>query len=95
MQVTIETVERIAKLARLSLRDDEKEKFTEQFNTILSYIEKLNELDTEGVEPLSQLVTHANALRTDETKPCLPVEDALKNTPSRMENFIKVPKVIG
>jgi aspartyl-tRNA(Asn)/glutamyl-tRNA(Gln) amidotransferase subunit C len=95
MSVTIETVERIAALARLSVRDDEKEKFTEQFNQILTYIEKLNELDTEGVEPLAQLVGHVNALRADETKECLSLEDALKNAPARTEGFIKVPKVIG
>ena len=94
MAVTIETVEHIARLARLSFADSEKQAFTDQFNKILTYIEKLNELDTSNVEPLTEITGTSNVMREDEPQPCLSVEEALRNAPSRLENFIKVPKVV-
>jgi aspartyl-tRNA(Asn)/glutamyl-tRNA(Gln) amidotransferase subunit C len=72
----------------------EKIKFTEQFNTILGYIDKLNELNTDNVEPLSHVIELGNVFREDKVKPSTPREDALKNAPSRSEEFFKVPKVI-
>ncbi len=99
MKVDKETVEHIATLARLELREEEKEQLTGHFNRILTYIEQLNELDGEleagSIEPLAQLVPHTNAFREDEVSPSLSAADALKNAPQRMENFIAVPKVIG
>ena len=94
MAVNIKDVEHIAKLAKLSFSEDEKEKFTEQFNEILSFMEKLNELDTSSVEPLSQVIELRNVLREDNVKPSLPTQDALKNAPEKDERFFKVPKVI-
>jgi aspartyl-tRNA(Asn)/glutamyl-tRNA(Gln) amidotransferase subunit C len=94
MSVTVKDVEYIAKLAKLKYSEEEKIKFTEQFNTILGYIDKLNELNTDNVEPLSHVIELGNVFREDEVKPSTPREDALKNAPSRSEEFFKVPKVV-
>ncbi len=95
MSVTIKDVEHIAKLARLEFSKQEKEKFTHQLNDILKYVEKLNELDTSNVEPLSHVIELQNVFRADEVKPSVPTEDALKNAPAKTEKYFKVPKVIG
>jgi aspartyl-tRNA(Asn)/glutamyl-tRNA(Gln) amidotransferase subunit C len=95
MAITIQDVEHIAKLAKLEFTDAEKEKFTHQMNQILEYMEKLNSLDTSAVEPLSHVIKLSNVFRTDEVKPGVLTEDALKNAPAKNEQFFKVPKVIG
>lgn len=95
MSVTVKDVEHIAKLARLEFSAEEKEKFTHQLNQILKYVEKLNELDTSKVEPLSQIVEGSNRFREDVVKPGLSTEEALKNAPAKTGKFFKVPKVIG
>ncbi len=94
MAVTIKDVEHIAKLAKLNLTEDEKTGFTEQFNEILSFMDKLNELDTTNVEPLSHVIELQNVLREDRVRESLPTEEALKNAPSHTDQFFKVPKVI-
>jgi aspartyl-tRNA(Asn)/glutamyl-tRNA(Gln) amidotransferase subunit C len=94
MAVTIKDVEHIAKLAKLEFNEDEKAKFTEQFNEILAFMEKLNELDTSKVEPLSHVIELQNVFRDDAVKQSLPTEEALKNAPAKTEKFFKVPKVI-
>jgi aspartyl-tRNA(Asn)/glutamyl-tRNA(Gln) amidotransferase subunit C len=95
MAVTKKDVEKIAELARLKFSDEELENFTPQMNEILSYMDKLNELDTENIEPLSHAVEQTNVFREDEMKPSISTEDALKNAPSKDEHHLKVPKVIG
>ena len=95
MAVTIKDVEHVAKLARLAFTEEEKEKLAHQLNDILTYMEKLNKLDTSKVEPLSHVIELSNVMREDETKPSLPLEEVLKNAPERTEKFFKVPKVIG
>ena len=95
MSVTLKDVDHIAKLARLEFNDEEKEKLTHQLNSILVYMEQLNKLDTDKVEPLSHVIDLDNVLREDVVKPGLSVEEALKNAPSKTESFFKVPKVIG
>ncbi len=94
MGVTIKDVEHIAELARLKFNEKELENFTHQLNEILSYVEKLNELDTENVEPLSHPVESSNIFREDVVKPSVNREDALRNAPDKNEAFFKVPKVI-
>jgi len=94
MPVTFKDVEYIANLARLEFKEEEKEKFTEQFNRILEYIDKLNELDTTDVEPLYHVIDLKNVFREDIVKESYPREEILKNAPSRTEFFFKVPKVI-
>lgn len=95
MSVTIKDVEHIAKLARLEFDEEEKEKFTHQLNQILAYVEQLNKLDTTNVEPLSLVIELENVFREDEVKEGLTTDEALKNAPSKTEQFFKVPKVIG
>lgn len=95
MSVTKKDVEYIAELARLKFKEEELESFTHQLNEILSYVDKLNELNTENVEPLSHPVENVNIFRNDELKKSITTEDALKNAPDKTEEFFKVPKVIN
>ncbi|OGV22465.1 MAG: asparaginyl/glutamyl-tRNA amidotransferase subunit C [Ignavibacteria bacterium RIFOXYA2_FULL_37_17] len=95
MPVTRKDVEYIAELARLKFKDEELESFTHQLNEILSYVDKLNQLDTENVEPLSHPVENINVFRNDELKQSIAREEALKNAPDSTEEFFKVPKVIN
>jgi aspartyl-tRNA(Asn)/glutamyl-tRNA(Gln) amidotransferase subunit C len=95
MAVTKKDVEKIAELAQLKFSEEELESFTPQMNEILNYMEKLNELNTEKVEPLSHPVEQTNVFREDEMKPSITKEDALKNAPAKDEHHFKVPKVIG
>jgi len=94
MSISTDQVEKIAALANLNLSEEEKSKFTVQLNTILEYVEKLNELDTEGVSPLSHPLDLKNVFRKDEIKPSLSVEEALENAPARSKSYFKVPRVI-
>jgi aspartyl-tRNA(Asn)/glutamyl-tRNA(Gln) amidotransferase subunit C len=87
-------VEHVARLARLALTDDELERMREQLNGILAYIEKLNELDTEGVEPTSHAVPMLNVMRDDHPDACLPRDEALANAPDRAGEFFRVPRII-
>jgi len=95
VSVTIKDVEHVAKLARLEFTEEEKKMFTRQLNQILEYMEKLNELDTTNVEPLSHVIDLSNVFREDRVRPSYPVEEVLKNAPAKTEKFFKVPKVIG
>ena len=95
MSVSRKDVEHIAELARLKFNKEELENFTNQLNEILTYVEKLNELDTENVEPLSHPVENNNVFRDDIVKPSIQKNEALKNSPENDENFFRVPKVIG
>ncbi|MCL4538046.1 MAG: Asp-tRNA(Asn)/Glu-tRNA(Gln) amidotransferase subunit GatC [Bacteroidetes bacterium] len=94
MAVTIKDVEHIAKLAKLDFSEEEKSKFTEEFNEILAFMEKLNELDTSEVEPLSHVIELQNVFREDSVQSSLSTQEALKNAPAKTEQFFKVPKVI-
>lgn len=94
MSVTRKEVEHIAELARLELNESELEEYTVQLNKILEYVEKLNELNTEDVQPLSHPVEAVNVFREDILKPSIDREDALRNAPSKDDEFFKVPKVI-
>jgi aspartyl-tRNA(Asn)/glutamyl-tRNA(Gln) amidotransferase subunit C len=93
VSISKEQVEHIAQLARLSLAPDEVERFTEQLNDILRFAEKLNELDTEGVEPTSHVMPMTNVLREDEVKPSWPRERVLVNAPEQKDGMFRVPPV--
>ena len=95
MSVSKADVDYIATLARLSFNDAEKEAMTHDLNEILTYVEKLNELDTENVEPLANMGDRTNVLREDKPVPSISNQDALKNAPDFQDRFFKVPKVIG
>ncbi len=87
-------VEHIAWLAHIELTDKEKALFTEQFNEILDYFKKIDEVDTEGVEPTYNVLDLKNVSRKDETKPSLPTEEVLKNAPKKEKKFLKAPRII-
>ena len=90
----IETVEYVAELARLKFTKEETAEFAEQFQKILSYIQTIEELDLDGIEPLTHISEAENVFREDVVKPSLSLEDALKNAPKRNESFFTVPKVL-
>lgn len=87
-------VEYVAKLSRLKLKEEQKQKFTHQLNSILEYIEKLNKLDTSQIEPTSHVVPLKNVRRKDLIKPSSPVDEALKNAPDKERGYFKVPPII-
>ena len=95
MPITIEDVENIAKLARLRFSEEEKQKFTRQLAEIISYVEKLNELDTENVPPTYHVLPLTNVSRKDEVKTWLTQEEALRNAPKKFRGFFSVPEVIS
>ncbi len=95
MSVTTEDVAYIAGLAKLSFTEAEKEKMTGELNAILHYVEKLNEVDTEGVAPLNSIHDEVNVLRDDSCRESLSNDTALLNAPDKLDRFFKVPKVIG
>ncbi|MGH7274694.1 MAG: Asp-tRNA(Asn)/Glu-tRNA(Gln) amidotransferase subunit GatC [Nitrospiria bacterium] len=94
MKITTEQVEHVARLARLAISEREKDLFTRQLGEILTYIEKLKELDTSKVDPTSHVLPIKNIFREDEVRPSLPREEILKNAPDRTEEFFRVPKII-
>lgn len=94
MKIDVKDIEYVANLSRIELSSQEKELFIHQISDILSYIEKLNKLNTNGVKPMAYPLAATNVLRVDELKPSISRENALVNAPSTMGVFFKVPKVI-
>ena len=97
MKITRKDVEHVAALAHLELAPEEMERMAQQLDSILGYIEKLNELDTEKVEPMAQVLSESRAdaaLREDAERAGLAREEALQAAPEANGTFFKVPKVI-
>ena len=94
MSVTRNDVDTVAVLARLYFTDEEKEELKVTLNDILKYFDKLSELDTENVEPLTHILPLQNVMREDERKPSLDQETALKNAPKCKRGHFVIPKVI-
>ena len=94
MKISKKEVLETAELARLEFKESELEKFTEQLGNILEYIEDLNELDTEGIEPTSHGVELTTPLREDKVVQLITTEEALRNAPEKDDGFFVVPKVI-
>ncbi|MBZ0184567.1 MAG: Asp-tRNA(Asn)/Glu-tRNA(Gln) amidotransferase subunit GatC [Melioribacteraceae bacterium] len=95
MSVNKNQVEQIAKLARLKFDENEIENLTKDMNKILDYMDQLNELDTDNIEPLSHPLDLSNVMREDNLKESISREEVFKNAPSHNEEFFKVPKVIN
>ena len=95
MSVNINQVQQIAKLARLKFDENEIENLTSDMNKILDYMDQLNELDTNNIEPLSHPLDLNNVMREDELIKSISREEAFKNAPSANQEFFKVPKVIS
>jgi aspartyl-tRNA(Asn)/glutamyl-tRNA(Gln) amidotransferase subunit C len=94
MKITKQEVEHVAKLARLELSEQEHDRLTDQLSNILNYVEKLNELDTKGVEPTAHVLDLRNVLREDTPAASLARERALANAPEKAAGHYKVPKII-
>lgn len=92
--MTTEDVKYIAQLAKLKFKDEELESFTHKFNDILSYVEKLKELNTDDVEPMEYPIDNINVFREDVNIDSIETEEALKNAPQTDGTYFIVPKVI-
>ena len=94
MKITKQEVEHVAKLARLELSAREEDSLTDQLSNILTYVEKLNELDTKGVEPTSHVLDINNVMRDDVPQESLSQDRALENAPEKAAGHYKVPIII-
>jgi aspartyl-tRNA(Asn)/glutamyl-tRNA(Gln) amidotransferase subunit C len=94
MAIDPATVDRVARLARLSLTDAERAIFTEQLRHILDYFARLVDLDLTAVEPTSHVLGAAALLREDEVRPSLDREEVLAAAPAQEDGFFKVPPVL-
>jgi aspartyl-tRNA(Asn)/glutamyl-tRNA(Gln) amidotransferase subunit C len=94
MEVNDALIDKLSHLARLKFDANEKEEIKKDLRKMIAFVEKLNELDTTGVEPLLHMSTETNVLREDEVKGSISREEALKNAPQHDEQFFTVPKVI-
>jgi len=94
MKISKDDVIKVAVLARLEVTQEETEIFTDQLGNILDYIEKLNELDTDNVEPTSHVLDISTPLREDKVVNWLTIEEVLQNAPESEDDFFVVPQVI-
>ena len=93
-KIDIKTVDEIAHLARLEFNDEAKGEILNDMNRMLTFIDKLNELNTDNVEPLIYMTNETNILREDDAVKTLTQAEALKNAPKKDSDYFKVPKVI-
>ena len=94
MEISKQQVEHVAKLARLEVSEDEKAMFSRQLSAILTYMDQLKEVDTEGVEPTATVLPTENVWREDAVRLSLAQEQALANAPDQANGFFRVPKII-
>jgi aspartyl-tRNA(Asn)/glutamyl-tRNA(Gln) amidotransferase subunit C len=92
--ISEEHVEQVAQLARLALQPEEKRRLTEQLNAILAYMEQLNEVPTDGVEPTAHVLDLVNVFRDDTVCQTLSAEAALANAPEAAQHYFVVPRIV-
>lgn len=95
MNINETLVDELAHLARLSYKEEAREEIKNDLNKMLDFVSKLNELPTEGIEPLIYMVDETNILREDVVISEITHEEALKNAPKKDSDYFRVPKVIG
>jgi aspartyl-tRNA(Asn)/glutamyl-tRNA(Gln) amidotransferase subunit C len=93
MSLSLDEVRKVARLARLELSEDDLARMQPQLSAILDYVAQLQQIDTDGVEPLAHPLPVQNVFRDDEPAPSLPVEAALANAPVRLGDYFGVPAV--
>ena len=93
-RISLEEVEHVARLARLELSPEEKERMRSQLDVILGYVEKLRQVDTTDVPPTSHVLPLVNVMREDEERPSYPVNAMLANAPEQDGAQIRVPKIL-
>ncbi len=94
MAISSKDVQYLAHLARVELTPEEIQRFTGQLDEILTHVEKLKKVSTEGVPPTSHVLPLANVYREDQNRPSLPTEKALSNAPDREGPYFRVPRII-
>ena len=94
MTINLKTIKHISKLSRISVDDEKAKKLAEDMNSIFDFIEKLKELDTDNIEPLTSVAETTLKLRVDEVKSDNIREQVLKNSPEENEDFFVVPRVV-
>jgi aspartyl-tRNA(Asn)/glutamyl-tRNA(Gln) amidotransferase subunit C len=94
MNIDRALLDKIAHLARLELKEEDADKLLQDMNAIVAWVEKLKEVDTTGVDPLTTMSHEINALRDDETTHPLDHESALQQAPKKDDDFFRVPKVL-
>jgi aspartyl-tRNA(Asn)/glutamyl-tRNA(Gln) amidotransferase subunit C len=94
MKIDQTLIDKLARLSQLEFNSDTKAKMEDDLNKILAFVDKLNEVDAENIEPLIYLNEEKNKLREDEIGEHLPKEKALKNAPSKDSDYFKVPTVL-
>ena len=94
MSVDSKTVKRVAHLARIKVSDDEAEALQGELNTILGFVEQLNEVDVAGVEPMTSVMPMAMKKRADVVSDGGKADDILANAPASEDHFFQVPKVV-
>ncbi|MFH0924777.1 MAG: Asp-tRNA(Asn)/Glu-tRNA(Gln) amidotransferase subunit GatC [bacterium] len=94
MKIDKQQVEYVATLARLKISEEEKELFSSQLSDILGYVEKLNQLDTSGIEPTAHVISTQNIFREDRIRASLDMKEALREAPVKKNDFFEVPKVV-
>lgn len=95
MKITDETVEHIANLSRLEFAGDEKIKIKEDLENIITFMEKLQEVDTDNVTPLVFMTNEKNRLRDDVAEVTVSHDEALKNAPKKDSDYFRIPKVLS
>lgn len=94
MKITRDLLDKMAHLARLEVKEEDAEKMMADMSAMITWVEKLNQVDTHDVEPLTTMSHEVNALREDKVKNHLPHEEVLKNAPVKNEDYFRVPKVL-
>lgn len=94
MQVDDKLIEKLAHLSRLEFENESKEEIKKDLTRILAFVDKLNELNTDNVEPLVYMTDEINVLREDEVKQTISQDEALKNAPKHDSDYFRVPRVV-
>jgi aspartyl-tRNA(Asn)/glutamyl-tRNA(Gln) amidotransferase subunit C len=93
--ITPAQVEHIAHLARIELREGDRERFAHQLGDILGYVNTLQKLDTTGIDPTFLVTPRSNVMREDDPAPSFTPDEALKNAPGREDDYFKTPRILN
>ncbi len=94
MEITNETIDKLAVLAKLQFKEGDKESIRKDLSKIIAFVDKIEELDTEGVDPLVHINQEINVLREDEVRETITQAQALKNAPSKDSDYFKIATVL-
>mgnify|MGYP000412744830 CR=1 FL=1 len=95
MEITNEMIDKLAKLSKLQFKDEQRDSIREDLSKIIAFVDKIEELDTEGVEPLIHINQEINVLREDEVEETITQAQALKNAPNKDSDYFKISTVLS